>query len=363
MRNILLGIFLFTCNELLAQYDSVKVKPALIPFAITGYAEIYYAYDFNRPSNNSRPGFIYSHNRHNEFNLNLGYLKGSYNAERVRSNLALAAGTYVNANYSAEPAVLKNIFEANVGLKISKKKDLWVDAGIFASHIGFESAVSKDCWALTRSILADNTPYFESGVKLTYSSNNSKWLISGLVLNGWQRIKRADGNSLLSFGTQLQYKPNATATLNYSTFIGTDKPDSVRLMRYYQNLYGIFNITGKFGIIAGFDFGAEQKRKGSNDLNTWYTPVIILKYALNSKFSLTARCEHYNDKHGVIITSGTANGFQTTGVSINLDYAPLKNALIRLEARTLKSKDDVFLKGANVTNNNTFISSSIAVNF
>ena len=148
MKNILLIIFLFICKDVLAQYDSVKVKPASNPFSLNGYAEIYYTYDFNKPANNSRPGFIYSHNRHNEFNLNLGYLKGSYTAERVRSNLALAAGTYMNANYSAEPGVLKNIFEANVGLKISKKKNIWIDAGIFASHIGFESAISKDCWAL-----------------------------------------------------------------------------------------------------------------------------------------------------------------------------------------------------------------------
>ena len=33
-------------------------------------------------------------------------------------------------------------------LKLAKKKNLWIDAGILPSHIGFESAVSKDCWTL-----------------------------------------------------------------------------------------------------------------------------------------------------------------------------------------------------------------------
>jgi len=65
----------------------------------------------------------------------------------------------------------------------------------------------------------------------------------------------------------------------------------------------------------------------------------------------------------VIIASGTANGFQTTGFSLNVDYAPVSNAVIRLEARTLNSKDDVFIKGSGVSNNNTFITSSIAVSF
>ena len=188
-------------------------------------------------------------------------------------------------------------------------------------------------------------------------------MASGLVLNGWQRIKRVDANSLMSYGTQLQYKPNTTTTFNYSTFIGTDKPDSARLWRYFHNVYGIFNVTSKFGITAGFDIGSEQRSKRSSDFNTWYSPVLILKYAVSPKFAIAARGEYYSDKKGVIIASGTPNGFQTAGYSLNLDYAPIPNAVIRLEARSLKSKDDVFTKGSDVTNNNTFITSSIAVSF
>ena len=360
---ILLGATLLTGTTLFAQDSAKTAAPTPNPFSFSGYVEAYYQYDFNKPKDNNRPGFIYSHNRHNEFNLNLGFLKGSYNTEKLRANLAIAAGTYMNANYAAETGVLKNVLEANAGIKISKKKNLWVDVGIFSSHVGFESAISKDCWTLTRSILADNSPYFESGAKLTYTSNNNKWVASGLVLNGWQRIKRVDANSLMSYGTQLQYKPNTTTTFNYSTFIGTDKPDSARLWRYFHNVYGIFNVTSKFGITAGFDIGSEQRTKRSSDFNTWYSPVLILKYAVSPKFAIAARGEYYSDKKGVIIASGTPNGFQTAGYSLNLDYAPIPNAVIRLEARSLKSKDDVFTKGSDVTNNNTFITSSIAVSF
>jgi len=364
MKMIFLGAMLLTGTTVFAQ-DSLKTEtPKPNPFSFSGYVEAYYQYDFNKPTDNNRPGFIYSHSRHNEFNLNLGFLKGSYNAERVRANLAIAAGTYMNANYAAETGVLKNVYEANAGLKISKKKNLWIDAGIFSSHIGFESAVSRDCWMLTRSILADNSPYFESGAKLTYTSDNNKWVVSGLVLNGWQRIKRVDANSLMSYGTQLQYKPNSNILLNYSTFIGTDKPDSVRLWRYFHNLYGVINVTSKFGITAGFDIGSEQKTKGSGDFNTWYSPVLILKYAVTPKWTVAARGEYYDDKYGVIIASGTPNGFKTAGYSLNVDYAPIPNAVIRLEVRSLNSKDDVFTKGSGaVTNNNTFITSSIAVSF
>nr|WP_246249694.1 outer membrane beta-barrel protein [Pedobacter boryungensis] len=102
----------------------------------SGYVETYYGFDFNKPANNNRPSFIYSHNRHNEVNLNLGFIKANYENEKVRANIALMAGTYSNANLAAEPGVLKNIFEANGGLKLTNAQNLWIDAGIFSSHIG-----------------------------------------------------------------------------------------------------------------------------------------------------------------------------------------------------------------------------------
>ncbi|MCP9749937.1 porin [Ferruginibacter sp. HRS2-29] len=362
MKKIFLSAaFAFTIINGFAQTDSaVKPLPVL---SFSGYVETYYTYDFNKPSGNDRPGFFYSHNRHNEFNLNLGFIKAAYNNDKVRANLAIGAGTYMNANYSAEPGTIKNIYEANAGVKISRKKNLWLDAGIFSSHIGFESAVSKDCWTLTRSILADNSPYFESGAKLTYTTDNNKWLFSGLVLNGWQRIRRVDGNSMMSFGSQVQFKPSSKALINYSTFIGTDKPDSVRLMRYFHNIYGIFSLSSKLGLTAGFDIGSEQRSKGSKSFHVWYSPVVIVKYALNDQWAVAARVEYYADKNGVIISSATPDGFKTTGFSLNVDYAPVSNAVVRLEARTLKSKDAIFTKGFTNKDNNSFITASVAVSF
>ena len=358
MKKILLGATIFISTASLAQ-DSLKTPN---PLTISGYIESFYTYDFNKPADNNRPGFFYSYNRHNEFNLNLGYIKGSYNTEKVRANLALAAGTYINANYAAEPGVLKNVFEANAGFKIGKK-NLWLDAGIFSSHIGFESAVGKDNWALTRSIVADNSPYYEAGAKLTFTTDNNKWVFSGLALNGWQRIKRVDGNSRMNYGTQITYKPTGKIILNYSTFIGTDKPDSARQMRYYHNLYGIFQLSDVFGITAGFDIGTEEKTSTNSDMNTWYTPVLIAKLNVSPKVSLVARGEYYNDEKGVIISTGTINGFKTTGVSLNLDYAPSPNMLFRIEGRSLNSRDNIFAKGNAIKNTNSFITTAFALSF
>jgi len=336
-------------------------KPS--PFSVSGYLETYYAYDFGAPENNTRPNFLYSYNRHNEINLNIGFLQGSYTTERVRANLALMAGTYANANLAAEPGVLKNIYEANAGVRISARKNLWVDAGIFGSHIGFESAIGKDCWSLTRSILAENSPYYEAAAKISYTSDNGKWFLSGMILNGWQRIQRVEGNSLPSFGTQITFKPSSSVTLNSSTFIGTDKPDSARQMRYFHNFYAVVQILEKVGLTIGFDYGVEEKNSETNTMNPWLSPVVIVRFTMIDKLAVALRAEYYEDEHGVLIYTGTPHGFKTTGISANVDYAITPNAMWRLEARNFKSKDDIFLQEGEPSSSNTCITTSLAINF
>lgn len=353
----LLFAFLLTFSNIFAQSENKS------PITWSGYLETYYVYDFNQPANHERPSFLYNHTRHNEFNLNLGFIKAAYSSEKIRANLAFMAGTYAQYNLAAEPSLLQHVFEANVGVKLSDTKNLWLDMGIMPSHIGFESAISKDCWTLTRSLLAENSPYFETGVKISYASEDNQWTLSALVLNGWQRIRRPEGNQTPAFGTQVYYKPSDKVTLNWSTFIGNDKPDSLRQMRYFQNFYGIFQLSPKVGLIAGFDYGLEKKSKENSDFNTWYSPVAILKYDINPKISAAARIEYYYDPNGVIIATSTPNGFRTTGYSLNLDYKAFNNFVWRIEGRLLNSKDNIFTREGKAVSDNFSLNTSMAVSF
>lgn len=330
---------------------------------VSGYLETYFGYDFNKPTDNNRPGFIYSHNRHNEMNLNLGFIKGNYDNGAIRANVAVMAGSYANANLAAEPGVLKNIYEANAGVKLSKTANLWLDAGIFSSHIGFESAVSKDCWVLTRNISSENTPYYESGAKITYGTSDGKFTAAAFYLNGWQRITRQNGNSQPAVGVQLTWKPTDKITVNYSNYLGTEGADSIRVTRFYHNVYGIFQVTDQFGLTLGFDYGTQQKTKGSSDKNEVLSPVAIAQYKINSNWAVAARGEYYQDKNGVFIATGTPNGFKTTGYSLNVDYAPVSNAVIRLEGKMYSSKDKIFVRNLNAVDNNAAVTASIAVAF
>lgn len=330
---------------------------------VSGYLETYFGFDFNKPVENNRPGFVYSHNRHNEVNLNLGFIKGNYDDGAIRANLAVMAGTYANANLAAEPGVLKNIFEANAGVKLSKTSNLWLDAGIFSSHIGFESAISKDCWVLTRNISSENTPYYESGAKLGYVTNDGKFAATILYLNGWQRIARQEGNSQPAGGLQLTWKPSSKVTLNYSNYLGTEGEDAVRVQRFYHNFYGVLQLTQQFGLTLGLDYGTQQITKGSSEKKEVLSPVAIAQYKFAEKWALAGRFEHYQDKEGMIISTATANGFRTSGYSLNIDYMPISNAVIRLEGKVYESKDKIFERDAAAVNHNTAITASLAVSF
>lgn len=351
MKKLLFTLFCLVSIHLFAQTNLSK------DLTLTGYTEAYYGFNFANPSNHENSNFIYNHKRHNDIAINLAMLKVAYNKENVRGNFALMAGNYAQYNLAAEPTWAQFIYEANIGFKISKKQNLWIDAGIMPSHIGFESAIGADNYTLTRSILADNSPYYETGARLSYTSKNEKLYASFLVLNGWQKIQKPNDMQRPAFGVQLTYKPNEKLTLNYSNFQGSDKPDSFYARRLFHNAYAIYEASEKLNIIAGFDFGTDKYNL--QNYGYWFSPIIMARYLLTEKSKIALRVEHYNDANQIIVTTNTTNGFQTYGFSANYDLAINKNLLWRIEAKHYLSKDKIFDNGYHHNNNNLMTSLSL----
>ncbi len=361
MKKIIIFLVLFLCFNFLQAQDSSEwsEKPGI---SFMGFLDVFYVYDFNKPEDGVRQPFFFNHNRHNEFNINLGLIQFDLTHKKYRATLALQAGTYSNDNYAAEPGVLKNIYEAKIGISLTGKNNLWLDAGIFGSHLGFESAVSMDNLTLTRSFTAESSPYYLSGVKLTYNPDE-KWEFVLVACNGWQRITRVPGNSLISLGTQVSYTFDNDILINWSTFIGTDDPDPERRMRYFNNFYGIIPLADKFSMIAGFDIGFQQHAKGSGDYDVWFTPVAIVQYSISDKWKSAMRIEYFQDKKNIIIPVRSPEGFKTTALSLNLDYLPMQQIACRLEGRWLASPEEIYESPAGRKKSNVFIASSIAIKF
>lgn len=351
MKFRLLILTLFIANTIFAQTDTLK------KLTFSAYGELYYSYDFSNPTNHEKSNFLYNHKRHNELSANLLLVKASYLDKKYRANIGLMAGNYAQYNLSSEPTWAQFIYEANIGLKLSNKKNIWLDAGILPSHIGFESALSADCWTLTRSLLAENSPYYETGLKVSYTSKNEKLILAILLLNGWQKTRKPNFIQRPSFAVQATYKPTSKLTFNYSNFIGTDKPDSLNSFRHFHNFYLQFEPTSKFGIIAGFDIGFEKTL--NNKFDNWYSPVIILKQKTSKKTMVALRAEYYFDLKEIIIATGTANGFQTFGLSSNFDYEISDKIKFRIEGKLYNSKDKIFT--SNTSNNNFSLTTNLTL--
>lgn len=360
MKKYLLCLYILVfCQLSYAQTDTTKTQ-----VNIYGFMEVYYLYNFNKPVDHTMPSFIYNHNRHNEMAVNQAILGAKVTHPTYRAALGFHAGTYVTANYSAEAAPLaKNIFEANIGYKLKDK--LWLDAGIFSSYIGYETSISFDMWTLTRPLIAENYPYYQSGIKVSYEPTQ-KWFVSGLILNGWQNITENNHNKPL--GAQIQYKPSSKVLLNTSLFWGKEKAaiDTITeqaTRRSFFDFYGIFQLTDKLISALYFDIGSQKVTAINRQVN-WYAFTGMIRYKSSAKTAMCLRGEYYHDPYGVMILTDTKNVFSASDVSLNVDYFLTEHVLARIEGKSFLSNNKIFIENNTSGSNHTFLlAASLSMKF
>lgn len=322
-----------------ANYDSLETGK----IKIGGFVDTYYGFDFNQPATSDRP-YTVSSSRHNEINVNLAFIELQYINERVRGRLVPGFGTYINANYVGEKGSLKNLMEANVGIRLSKKWDIWLDAGIFGAPYTNETAISKDHLMYTRSIAPEFAPYYLSGVKLS-APLGKKWKAYAYIINGWQVIN--DVNNPLSIGTQVEYRPNDKMLINWDTYIGSEQSSTTPdyRQRYFSDLYFIYN-NGKRFSLTSCVYGGIQARKDSLNTaynSTWWQANLIAEYKFTPSIALAGRVEYFNDADNVVVAPITSAGtFDCSSVGLCLNVKITNHALFRLEGRSFISSDNIF---------------------
>jgi hypothetical protein len=311
--------------------------------SIGGYVDAYYGFNFNRPEDGNNPYFV-SMSRHNEATINLAYLDLKYTQDRLRARIAPGFGTYMNANYAAEPGALKFLFEANAGVKLFKNKEIWVDFGVFGSPYTNETCVSRDHLMYTQSLAPEYVPYYLAGAKLSLPVNQ-KLNLYIYLLNGWQQIQ--DQNKGKSLGTQLEYKPNAKNLLNWNTYIGDERsaamPDN--RMRYFSDIFWTYNPDGKFTLSTCAYAGIQQRKTiGQLSNHLWWQANIVARYKFSKNISLAGRFEYFDDQDAVQITNinNPLSGFRAMSGGLCFNLNLFNNAMFRLEGRQFYSLDDAF---------------------
>jgi hypothetical protein len=310
---------------------------------IGAYIDLYYGMSSAKMITKDIP-YMVSMARDNEFNVNLALIDFRYTDTNLRARFAPGFGTYMNANYAGEPGTLRNIVEASVGFRLSKKREIWMDAGILGSPYTNESAISKDHLMYTRSLAPEYVPYYLAGVKIGMPLGKKINAFLYLV-NGWQQIR--DNNSGKSLGTQVEYRPNKKNLFNWNTYIGDERsnfPNQNR-MRYFTDVFWIFNPEGKWSMTSCAYIGNQKRLETNNSLsdNYWWQYNLIGRYSFNSKWSLSGRIEYFEDLQNVQINSiGFNPEFKTFSAGLCLNFKAHPNAMIRLEARQFHSPNEVY---------------------
>lgn len=265
-----------------------------------------------------------------------------------RINLALHRGNTVSRSVVVATNGLDVIREANIGVHIGGT--VWVDAGVMPSHVGFETLVPSSNWNYTRSMAADFTPYYLTGVKVSWSPSPSL-SVAGLVVNGWQNI--SDENDTKSVGTQINWRPTKKMLLSWNTLIGNENsyimanPGLTQLVAgllVYNNWFTQIALGEKQELVLSADLGV--KKDEADVVRLPWSASAMLRYHVTTQLRFAARLEQYNDHHRVIVRTYNTTPWVAQSFSVNADYAITNEVLLRIEARAYHSPYKLYSQSA-----------------
>jgi hypothetical protein len=279
----------------------------------------------------SDPAFLSSYISNNSRDINLLLLKINHELPiskeipiKVGFNTGLMIGNYATQNLAAEEPNFKNFYELNAYVKLND--EFKFEYGILPSHIGFESPIGKESWTATRSILADNSPYYEYGYRLNYVSKSEKIKANFNVIKGWQNISNPISGRY-AIGHQITISEKNEYTINSSSYYGVS-PNDPNNKRFLHNFYSQFHFGDHISWILGFDNGIEYQPDGQRLF--YHTPVGIIRYSWDKNLHIAGRYEYFNDPHLILNIPSLYN---VHGFSFNADYAINEQYTIRFENR------------------------------
>ncbi len=279
-----------------ADADKPAENPVLKFFAnteLSGFADVYYLYNFNKPGTAYKLGDVEVENAlrafdvtHNAFSLSLAEIafeKKPTKDSRGGFRIDLDYGSTANLVTAFDPggtAVYQNIQQAY--LSYLAGDGLQIDVGKFVTPAGFEVIEAKDNWNYSRGLLFTwAIPLYHMGMRAAYTVND-KFSVTGFLFNGWNNT--VDNNTGKSLGFSVAYKPNAKLTLSENYLFGPELTGTNDHWRQLSDTIVAFPITSRLNFAFNYDYGAE------NGLS-WQGRRVYAKSQPNDVFSVTPRYE------------------------------------------------------------------------
>ncbi len=313
---------IISTNDIIPQKDSAP------KFKIGGYVDVYYARYTDSAGHGQPQKFGAISPYSNNFGLNIAQLTGQYNADRLRATITLQYGDLPSVAWSP---VYNYIQEANAGVRLYK--NLWLDAGFFKTHIGTEGLLPKDNICSSVSIITFYEPWWQSGIRLSWTGNNDKLYMALYGVNGYNQF--VSTNNKKAAGLAVTYNLSDYFSVGYYNLMSDDTPDSIPIShwRLLNNLVINLTISHKISAIVGGDFILQQNTLNGNGYAQAYSAIGTLKYQFLKKMAVYGRFEMFNDQQSFL--AEPIINFKLMGGTLGIEYKPLANAFIRLEGRDL----------------------------
>jgi hypothetical protein len=324
---------------------------------VGAFVDTYLAWDAARSRSLDR-AYTTQPARSDEFNINLAHVEVSLAAPRIRGRLALQAGTSVQVNYAAEPGALsRHIQEATIGAQLVPT--LWLDAGITFAPIGLESWISRDNPTYTRSLIADYTPYYSSGARLTWTPRQ-QFVAQLHLVNGWQNI--AETNRDKAVIARVDWTLHQSLIIGVTAFHGNEVPTGAPAQpRTLTQAFARWLPSNAWSASLVMDRG-RQLRATATGADLWSGASLIGTRALGPRTTLTARAEYLCDRAGVLVTSVVPGArFCTRSASLGADVAVDQRVLWRTEVRGFRATEAVWPRDSGPTRGTALVVSSLAL--
>ena len=273
------------------------------------YLETYFGHSFASPGANEKSALFYNHTALYQPAINLGLVEFSANNAKWTFRGDFMLGTYSQKNLAVEPGLLKPIYQLNAQVQVAPKHQLIV--GIMPSHIGLESAKNWENPSFSRSYIAENSPYYETGLAWSYSPTQ-RINLKILALTGWQTMHRFRP----ALGTQITIENAKGLRFNSSGFIG----DEGKGLRLFYDHYVLIPISNRFNASISSDFGLESGK-------FWHGAAASLTFKAKPSLKFTGRLEYYNDPQAIILVESLKDVSQ----SLTVDYELKSWSMLRTE--------------------------------
>ncbi|MCU0381937.1 MAG: porin [Chitinophagaceae bacterium] len=334
LRKILLMATAVAATGAVCAQETTVVEEKKPSTTISGFADVYYRYDFSQNPANNRTSFT---NSHNSFELGMASLKLEHSFGKVSMVADLGFGKRAQEfsyNESGVVAAIKQLYvsyQANEWLKLT--------AGSWATHVGYELVDAPANRNYSMSYMFSWGPFFHTGVKAEATLGKSGFML-GVANPTDYKSAPLDSKKYLLAQYSYAFSDDVKAYFNYVG--GKRFTDSAKTNQF--DLVMTAKLNDKFslglnGTVQTQKFQVDNKYEG--DAKSWWGSAVYLNFDPSAVFGLTLRSEYFSDKDQLVAMSLAPEGAAIFANTLSANFKVGGLTLIP-EFRYETSSKDVF---------------------